>query len=168
MAEGVVTQQAAEVTIVEELQLAAKAYEEYTDAIKDHKNKLAELENQTAKNAKEEKALKSEKDKLLKTIRETEAARDSARDNMTKYLSQVREIIANLNEEDEAQKALIDTHQEVVDTVLEIMALDLGYHYDKVTEAVEEYGKRYQTGKKLDGKAYIKNLKTLVIKRPIH
>ena len=57
---------------------------------------------------------------------------------MTKYLSQVREIIANLNEEDEAQKALIDTHQEVVNMVLEIMALDLGYHYDKVTDAVED------------------------------
>ena len=65
-AQGVVTQRAAEVTIVEELQLAAKAYEEYTELIKDHKNKLAELEKQTAKNAREEKALKSEKLNLLR------------------------------------------------------------------------------------------------------
>ena len=138
MPDGSVTQQAAKVTIVEELQLSAEAYKKYTEAIKEHKNKLADLENQTAKNAKEEKDLESQKAKLIKTIRETEAAQDSARDSMTKYLSQVREIIANLNEEDEAQKTLIDTHQEVVDMVLEIMGLDLGYHYNKVTDAVED------------------------------
>lgn len=115
-----------QVTVAEELEHATAAYIEAEDQILDYREALAKLKADEGSTARQIKRAQKDLDNATK-------ARDKAADHVAEYSGAIREIIADLENEEGTNEDLIKSLEEYLDVSTDTIAQTLG-----IGEAFEE------------------------------